>query len=278
MVTTDAAGTYRVLLLPVGRYEVKAEASGFKATLETGISLVVGEEAVVNLRLQVGAVQEQVSVTSEAPLVNTTTAPVSGLVGERQVKDLPLNGRSFDNLITLNPGAVNYSALKSGPSVGSGEGAYFTVAGRRPYDNIFLLNGIEYTGSSNIGITPGGVSGQLLGIDAVREFNVISDTYSAEYGKRSGAQVSVVTQSGSNQLHGAVFEFLRNNKLDARNFFDQTIGAPPFKRNQFGGSLGGPIKRDKMFLFGNYEGFRHRLGLSNVAFVPDNNTRLGSLP
>ena len=130
MVTTDAAGTYRVLLLPVGRYEVKAEASGFKATLETGISLVVGEEAVVNLRLQVGAVQEQVSVTSEAPLVNTTTAPVSGLVGERQVKDLPLNGRSFDNLITLNPGAVNYSALKSGPSVGSGEGAYFTVAGR----------------------------------------------------------------------------------------------------------------------------------------------------
>ena len=180
MVTTDAAGTYRVLLLPVGRYEVKAEASGFKATLETGISLVVGEEAVVNLRLQVGAVQEQVSVTSEASLVNTTTAPVSGLVGERQVKDLPLNGRSFDNLITLNPGAVNYSALKSGPSVGSGEGAYFTVAGRRPYDNIFLLNGIEYTGSSNIGITPDGVSGQLLGNDAVREFNVISDTYSAE--------------------------------------------------------------------------------------------------
>ena len=278
MVTTDAAGTYRVLLLPVGRYEVKAEAPGFKATLQAGISLAVGEEAVVNLKLEVGAVQEQVSVTSEAPLVNTTTAPVSGLVGERQVKDLPLNGRSFDNLITLNPGAVNYSALKSGPSVGSGEGAYFTVAGRRPYDNIFLLNGIEYTGSSNIGITPGGVSGQLLGIDAVREFNVISDTYSAEYGKRSGAQVSVVTQSGSNQLHGAVFEFLRNNKLDARNFFDQTIGAPPFKRNQFGGSLGGPIKRDKMFLFGNYEGFRHRLGLSNVAFVPDDNARQGSLP
>jgi hypothetical protein len=121
-----------------------------------------------------------VSVTSEAPLVNTTTAPVSGVVGERQVKDLPLNGRSFDNLITLNPGAVNYSAVKSGPAVGSGEGAYFTVAGRRPYDNIFLLNGIEYTGSSNIGITPDGVSGQLLGNDAVREFNVISDTYSAE--------------------------------------------------------------------------------------------------
>jgi len=174
-VATDASGTYRVLSLPVGRYEVRAEAAGFKAVLQTGISLVVGEEAVVSLKLEVGTVQEQVTVTGEAPLVNTTTASLSGLVGERQVKDLPLNGRSFDNLITLNPGAVNYSALKSGPAVGSGEGAYFTVAGRRPYDNLFLLNGIEYTGSSNIGITPGGVSGQLLGIDAVREFNVMSD-------------------------------------------------------------------------------------------------------
>src|SRR5437867_8153345 len=209
-------GTYRVLSLPVGRYEVKAEAAGFKAALQTGVSLAVGEQAVVNLKLEVGAVQEQVTVTEEAPLVNTSTASVSGLVGERQVKDLPLNGRSFDNLITLNPGAVNYSALKSGPSVGSGEGAYFTVAGRRPSDNVFLLNGIEYTGSSNIGITPGGVSGQLLGIDAVREFNVLGDTYSAEYGKRAGGQVSVVTQSGSNQLHGAGFEFLRNSALDAR--------------------------------------------------------------
>jgi hypothetical protein len=275
--TASAAGTYRVLSLPVGQYEVRATAAGFKAVVQTGISLVVGEEAVVNLKLEVGAVQEQVTVTGEAPLVNTTTSSVSGLVGERQVKDLPLNGRSFDNLITLNPGAVNYS-LKAGASIGSGEGAYFTVAGRRPLDNIFLLNGIEYTGASNIGITPGGVSGQLLGIDAVREFNVLSDTYSAEYGKHGGAQVSVVTQSGSNQLHGALFEFLRNNKLDARNFFDATIGAPPFKRNQFGASLGGPIKRDKMFLFGNWEAFRQRLAVSNVAFVPDDNARQGMLP
>src|SRR5712692_8357823 len=220
-VTSDEGGNYRVLSLPIGRYEVRVESVGFKAVVHTGINLVVGQEAVVNLLLEVGQLQQEVTVTTEAPIVNTTTASISGLVGEREVKDLPLNGRSFDNLITLNPGAVNYSALKSGPSVGSGEGAYFTVAGRRPYDNLFLLNGIEYTGSSNIGITPGGVSGQLLGIDAVREFNVNSDTYSAEYGKRAGGQVSVVTQSGSNQLHGAAFEFLRNDKLDARNFFDQ---------------------------------------------------------
>src|SRR2546427_1085198 len=276
---TDEAGTYRVLSLPVGRYEVKAEAAGFKSALQTGVNLAVGEQALVNLKLEVGAVQDEVTVIGEAPLVNTTTASVSGLVGEREVKDLPLNGRSFDNLITLNPGAVNYSALKSGPSVGSGEGAYFTVAGRRPLDNLFLLNGIEYTGSSNIGITPGGVSGQLLGIDAVREFNVLTDAYSAEYGKRAGAQVTAVTQSGSNALHGSLFEFLRNSALDARNFFDppsEGLGGqriPPFKRNQFGGSLGGPIKKDKAFLYGSYEGFRHRLGLPNVAIVPDDSAR-----
>src|SRR5207249_1088414 len=218
--TTNEMGTYRVLSLPVGRYEVKAELAGFKSALQTGVNLAVGEEAVVNLKLEVGAAQELVTVTGEAPLVNTTTASVSGLVGEREVKDLPLNGRSFDNLITLNPGAVLYN-FKAGASVGSGEGAYFTVAGRRPSDNVFVPNRNEYTGSSNIGITPGGVSGQLLGIDAVRELNVLGDTYSAEYGKRAGGQVSVLTQSGSNQLHGAGSESLRNSALDARKFFDQ---------------------------------------------------------
>src|SRR5205823_4312788 len=149
--TTGEAGTYRVLSLPVGRYEVRGELPGFKAALQTGVNLAVGEEAVVNLKLEVGAPQELVTVTGEAPLVNTTTSSVSGGVGEREVKNRPLNGRSVDNLITLNPGAVLYN-FKAGASVGSGEGAYFTVAGRRPSDNLFLLNGIEYTGSSNIGI------------------------------------------------------------------------------------------------------------------------------
>lgn len=278
--TSDEGGRYVAPVLPLGNYELQAQQAGFQTEIRRGITLTVGRDEVINLALRVGQQTQSVTVTGEAPLVNTTTAEISGLVGEREVKDLPLNGRSFDNLITLNPGAINYSALKSGPSVGSGEGAYFTVAGRRPLDNLFLLNGIEYTGSSNIGITPGGVSGQLLGIDAVREFNVLSDTYSAEYGKRAGAQVSVVTQSGSNTPHGSVFEFLRNSVLDARNFFDYPPGQriPPFKRNQFGGSLGGPIKKDKAFLFGSYEGFRQRLGLSNVAFVPDDNARQGLLP
>jgi hypothetical protein len=264
VVATDESGNFRVLSLPLGPQEVKVEKTGFKPLVRTGINLEVGQQAVVNLRLEVGEFIQQVSVSEEAPLVNTTTAPVAGVVGEREVKDLPLNGRSFDNLITLNPGAINYSAMKSANTSTSDE-------------NLFLLNGIEYTGSSQLGISPGGVSGELLGIDAVREFNVLTDTYDAEYGKRAGAQVSVVTQSGTNALHGTLFEFLRNSALDTRNFFDQA-SVPPFRRNQFGGALGGPLKKNKLFLFGNYEGFRQALALSSVSEVPDQQARLGLLP
>jgi hypothetical protein len=273
--TTDEAGQFRVAALPLGRQEVKAEKPNFKTAVRTGVSLDVGQEAVVNLRLEVGEFVQQVVVSYETPMVNTTTAAVSGLVGERQVKELPLNGRSFDNLITLNPGAINYT-LKS-PQTSTSNGNTFSVSGRRPLDNLVLLNGVEYTGSSQLAITPGGVSGDLLGIDAVREFNVLTETYSSEYGKRAGAQVTVVTQSGTNQVHGSVFEFLRNNVLDARNFFDRG-SAPPFRRNQFGGALGGPVRKDKFFLFGNYEGFRQRLAVSNVAVVPNAQARLGNVP
>ena len=276
VVTTDEGGNFKVLSLAVGEYELKTEKTGFKAALRTGIHLVAGQEAVVNLRLEVGDVVQQVTVSGELPPVNTTTAPVSGLVGEDEVKDLPLNGRSFDNLITLNPGVVNYSAMKTAQTSTS-NGNTFSVEGRRPLENLFLLNGIEYTGSSQLAVTPGGVSGSLLGIEAVREINVLTDTYSAEYGKRAGAQVSIVTQSGSNALHGSIFEFLRNSTLDARNFFD--VGSiPPFRRNQFGGAVGGPLKKDRAFLFGNYEGFRQRLGISSVSAVPDLMARQGDLP
>jgi hypothetical protein len=275
-VMTDQDGNYRVLSLPLGPQEVRAEKQGFKEAVRQGVNLAVGQEAVVNLSLEVGELLQQVTVSEQAPVVNTTTSSVSGMVGERAIKDLPLNGRSFDNLITLNPGAINYSALKS-PNTATSDGNIFSVSGRRPGDNIFLLNGIEYTGSSQLGVTPGGVSGQLLGIDAIREFNVLTDTYPAEYGKRSGAQISIVTQSGSNQLHGTIFEFLRNSDLDARNFFDQGF-VPPFRRNQFGGALGGPLKKDKLFLFGNYEGFRQSLAISSVSVVPDQQARQGFLP
>lgn len=273
--TTDATGAFKVPSLPLGPQEVAVEKQGFKREVRTGIDLIVGQELTLKLKLELGQVSQEVTLSAEGPVVNTATAEVSGFVGERAVKDLPLNGRSWDNLIALNPGAVNYG-LKS-PNTTTSNGNTFTVSGRRPLDNLVLLNGIEYTGASLNGVTPGGVSGGLLGIDAVREFNVLTDTYSAAYGKRSGGQVSVVTQSGTNALHGSVFEFLRNSALDARNYFDQGP-VPPLRRNQFGGALGGPLIKDRLFLFGNYEGFRQALSVSNVAVVPDAQTRQGLLP
>ena len=274
---TDETGTYRALSLPVGRYEIRAEKSGFKTAVRTGLELAVGQAAAVNLTLEVGAARQEVTVMSEAPLVDTSTTPASGLVGERQVKDLPLNGRSFDNLITLNPSTANTTTNRSTTSTGGGQGNNFSVSGNREDFNIFLLNGIEYTGASTADVIPGGVSGQLLGVDAVREFNVVENTYGAEYGKRVGGQIGVVTMSGGNAFHGTLFEFLRNSLFDARNTFDHTSGPPPLRRNQFGGSAGGPIKKDRSFIFGAYEGLRWRLAQSDVTVVPDENARKGIL-
>jgi len=149
--------------------------------------------------------------------------------------------------------------------------------GNRPQQNLFLLNGIEFTGAAENNMQPGGTSQQLLGVDAVREFNLLADSYSAEYGKRPGAQVLIVTQSGTNQLHGSIYEFLRNNAFDARNFFDGA-SVPGFERNQFGGAIGAPVKKNKTFLFANYEEFRQHLHQTGVDLVPDNNARDGFLP
>src|SRR6267154_6486125 len=237
---TDDAGRYLVLALPVGKYEVRISKSGFQDAVRSGIYLVVGEEASVDLRLQVNTLKSEVNVTSDAPIVSVTTQDISGLVGEQAVKDLPLNGRSYDLLLPLNPGIVNFTSQKTGGTgiSNSSTANNFSVSGNRPQQNIFLLNGVEYTGAAENNMTPGGPSGTLLGVEAVREFNVQRDSYSAEFGKRPGGQVVIVTQSGGNQWHGAVYEYLRNNALDAANFFDQG-SAPPFQRNQFGVSSGG---------------------------------------
>jgi hypothetical protein len=270
---SDTSGNFNIPSLPVGPYEVTAEKMGFRREVRRGINLAVAEEAQINLTLQVGSIDQQVTVTDAAPLVNTTLSSTSGLITESQIKDMPLNGRSFDQLLTLNTGVVNNTS-----NVGSGNAwTGFSVAGKRQETNRFLINGIDWVGGNATGqfITPSGASGQLLGVEAVREYNVLEHTYGAEYGKRAGGQVSVVTSSGTNQVHGDVFEFLRNSALDARGFFEPTIG--PFKRHQFGGALGGPLKRDKLFLFGNYEGFTQRLAQSNRAIVPDNNARQGLL-
>jgi hypothetical protein len=275
-VMTDSGGQYSALSLPVGQYEIRADRPGFTSVVRTGITLVVGQQADVKMQLELGSVQQTVTVAGEASLVDTSLASVAGVVNERQVKDLPLNGRSWDTLITLNPSTANITSNQSTTSTGKGQGFNFSVSGNREDFNVFLMNGIEYTGVSTADVMPGGVSGLLLGVDAVREFNVLESAYGAEYGKRPGGQISVVTMSGSNQLHGDLFEFLRNDKLDARNFFAQATN-PPFKRNQFGGALGGPIKQNQTFFFGNYEGFRQSLHLSDVTFVPNSSARNGTL-
>jgi hypothetical protein len=278
LITTEA-GSFSAPSIPVGVYSVSVTHEGFAPLQRTGINLAVGQGVRLHLALTIGGTNETVSVVDKPQVVDLSTQQSQGLVDEQQVKELPLNGRSYDQLIELNPAAVSYTVERSG-GVGtsnSSVGNMFSVSGRRPQDNLFLLNGIEYTGASLINVTPGGTSGQLLGVDAVREFNVVSDTYGANYGKRTGAQISIVTASGGNTVHGSVYEFLRNSALDARNYFDQAK-IPEFQRNNFGAAMGGPLRHDKVFVFGNYEGYRQNLGLSALAFVPDDASRAAAVP
>jgi hypothetical protein len=275
---TDEAGRFSAPSLSVGRYDVTALKEGFRTGTRANITLAVGQREEINLTLQVGDVHQSVEVPAVSGALAVTTEDISGLVGERQVKDLPLNGRSYDQLLTLNPGILNYTSQRAGGigTSNSAIGNMFSASGRRPQENLYLLNGVEFTGASEINNTPGGVSGQLLGVDAVREFAVVKDTYGAEYGKRPGAQINIVTASGTNQVHGSAYEFARNDALDARNFFDRG-NIPAFQRNVFGASLGGPLRRDRSFLFGNYEGFRQDLGLSDLTLVPDAASRAGAV-
>src|SRR6266566_8581795 len=279
-VNTSEAGNYSIPSLPVGAYELTAELAGFKQQVRRGITLAVGQDAVVNLTMEVGEIKDNVTVTEDAPLVNTTLSSTSGLVSKEQIKDLPLNGRSFLELMTLNAGVITNRSNTSDNNVPS-----FSIAGKRPDSNRFTINGMDYVGNNAAGTytAPQGISGFLLGVDAVREFNVLGHTYGAEYGKRAGAQVTIVTTSGTNLWRGAVFEYLRNSALDTRNFFDvanapDPTPVPQFQRNQFGGALGGPIRKDKMFVFGNYEGFRERLAVSQFGYVPSLQARQGLLP
>ncbi len=277
--STDDSGLYRVFALPVGEYEIRAQKPGFTEVVRTGVRLVVGQSATVDLGLRVGEASQEITVNADAPVVSVVTKDISGLVGERQIRDLPLNGRSYDQLLTLNPGVVNFTWAKTG-GVGvsnSTNGNNFAVSGNRPQQNLFLLNGVEFTGAAENNMQPGGTSQELLGVDAVREFNVLRDSYGAEYGKRPGAQVLIVTQSGTNAFHGSLYEYLRNSAFDARNFFDGS-SVPGFQRNQFGVALGGPIRKDKTFVFGNYEGFRQNLHQTGVDLVPNSNARNGFLP
>jgi hypothetical protein len=256
-VQTDGGGRFNAPGLGVGRYKVTATLEGFQSEARTGIELSVSRTAVVNFQLQVGSVATTVEVTGEAPLVETTKGSLGTLVEAQAIQDLPLNGRDIAQLITLQTGAVEYTGASSEG------GKLLVVSGGRPTTNVFNIDGVSIESFTQK--TPTGRSGSFLGAEAVREFRVETNSYSAEYGRGTGGIFNVVTKSGTNAFHGSLFETLRNDNFDATAWNTNKLGLkkPEFKRNQFGGSLGGPIKRDQTFFFGTYEGYRQRLGITH---------------
>ncbi|OFV93010.1 MAG: hypothetical protein A3H28_13180 [Acidobacteria bacterium RIFCSPLOWO2_02_FULL_61_28] len=260
-----ADGSYRFAALPVGNYEVRVEQSGFQAAVRSGLTLTVSQEAVVNFTLEVGAVTQTIAVTGEAPLVNTTSGSLGGLVDERKVADLPLNGRNFIDLTMLQPGIQESKELRSHSNR---YGGWYSSNGAPLRSNNYLLDGAPMVGI--YGGSPSTQSGNTLGLEGIREWRVVTNSFPAEYGLTMGSQMVVVTKSGTNNFHGSLFEYLRNSVLDARNFFDYKVPGvnesrlPPFKRNNFGGSIGGPIRQDKTFFHATYEGLRERLGITSI--------------
>ena len=272
---TDGGGSYALPLLPPGEYEVHFALFGFQGVARRGIRLTVGQDAVVSVKLQIGQRSEELVVQANASDVNLTSGAVSGLVGEQQIRELPLNGRSFQQLALLQPG-VN-AALAAGNDVIGGRTPKISINGARPEQNNFLLDGTDINNVYNK--TPGSAGGVLLGVEAVLEFQVLTNAYSAEFGRSAGGVINAVTRAGTNAFHGSAFEFHRNSALDARNFFDPpSQPQPDFKRHQFGATLGGPLRKDRTFFFLAYEGFVERLGVTGVTAVPDDDARRGILP
>jgi len=278
---TDSGGRYIAPDLPLGNYEVQAQHPGFQTGVRSGINLTVGREEVVNLALKVGQISEKILVTGEAPLVEATTSAMSSLVDERTIRDLPLNGRSYDQLALLQPGVVTMGAGLAGAAFDYGTGVRFSVSGSRSYANSFMLDGTDINDHANG--TPGGAAGTNLGVDGVLEFKINTSVSPAEYGRSSGGVISAVTRSGTNSVHGSAFLFKRNNNLDSPAYFDEvahggTGSTAPYRQSQYGGSLGGPIKKDKTFYFGTYEGLRRGVGGNIVADVPTAQALQGILP
>jgi Carboxypeptidase regulatory-like domain len=283
-VSTDSAGFYTAPNLLPGTYEVIASASGFATQVRSGITLTVGAQQELNLILRVGQATEKVEVTGEAPAVQLAGSSLSNQVSATTVRELPLNGRDWVQLATLQPGVTSTSAIQpaisgnaSSARVNRGFGNGLTISGARPEQNNYRVDGVSVNSYGNG--SPGTVLGGSLGVDAVREFSVLTSNYSAEYGRTSGGVVNAITRSGTNQFHGDVYEFLRNSSLDAANFFDNfnSLEKAPFRRNQFGASAGAPIRKDKTFVFGDYEGLRQSLGITNTDLVPSLNARNGIL-
>jgi len=270
---SSETGKYEARSLPNGTYEISASLAGFRSVVRSGVALAVGQNAVVDFALQVGQVNDSVTVTGDIAQVETTTATVSNLVDEKKVEDLPLNGRDLTQLSFLQPGVVKSPA---GAGAFSGLGDKLSVAGSRGNQNIYLLDGVS---NSDLSGNAQSASGQMAGAETIKEFQIITNNYSAEYRSQAGAIVSAVTKSGTNNLHGSLYEFLRHDVFDAaKREENKGGGKAPFRRNQFGGSLGGRIIRDKTFFFASYEGLRQTQGVNTQARVPDLNARNGILP
>ena len=252
---TDSTGNYQIALLPIGTYRLEAQIQGFQTGAVNDLTLEVGKTVVQNLQLKVGGVAQVVTVTADAGMIETTTSSVGQVINQRTVQEIPLNGRHFVDLGLLIPGSVTppQNGFLTAPLRGQGSFAFKTAGNREDTVN-FMINGVNLNDMVQNQIT------FQPSINTVQEFNVNNSTFSAEYGRNSGAIVNIATRSGANAYHGETFEFLRNEALDARNFFDKT--KPPFKRNQFGVALGGPIRRDRTFFFFSYEGLRQRQGLT----------------
>ena len=279
--TTNSAGLYAAPNLQPGPYSVTVSASGFSTRVQNGITLTVGGNQVLNPTLQVGRVSSLVTVTSAAPTVQLNSSVISNVVNSTRVRALPLNGRSWTDLALLSPGVDAVTALvpfNAGSARGNrGYGGQATIGGVRPQFNNYRIDGISIMDYSNG--SPGSVIGGNLGVDAIQEFSVLTTNYSAEYGRTAGGVVNAITKPGTNQFHGDVYEFLRNDALDAANFFDNysNVTKLPFRRNQFGASAGGPIQKNKTFIFGDYEGIRQSQSTSQIDKVPSPAARTGNL-
>jgi hypothetical protein len=272
--TTNTAGLYSVPDLSPGNFEMTVSGSGFTTQLWTSISVTAGVERILNVVMHAGDPQQVVRVAAPPALVSEPCPAVCGSATASTVRDTPLNGRDWAALATLQAGV---SSVQNGSATGGGNtdrgfGAAVSISGSRPDQNSYRLDGISINDYANG--APGSVLGDNLGIDAVEQVSVLGSNYPADYGRTSGGVINVVTRSGKDAFHGSIYEFLRNSVLDARNFFDGPV-IPPFKRNQFGGSGGLPIKKGRTYIFGDYEGLRQSLGVTTVDTVPSAAARMG---
>ena len=269
---TNTSGIYRAANLQPGHYDLTVTNPGFAIGVQQNVTLNVGAEVVVDFTLTLAAVSGSVEVKGEVSAVDTATSALTYDVSGTTIRELPLNGRDFTSLAALQPGVASLGTIGG---IRAGLGNKLSISGTRPATNNFLFDGISINDSGNN--TPGSVLGVTLGVDAVEQFRVLTDTFSAEYGRAAGGVVNAITRSGTNEIHGSAFYFGRNSALDARNYFDAgNLSKPEFRRSQYGGTAGGPIKKDKTFWFFDYEGIQQKLGTTTLSTVPSPALRNGA--